>query len=1122
MTEQTPRAKRPHVSTYIDRGGTFTDIVHVASLAGGREVVAVRKVPSDRAVMGDLAEGPLVFGTTVATNALLERKGVPTALFVSAGFADLHLIGDQRRLSLFDPDVAHAPLSPVRVYEVEGRVDADGVELEPLVLPQLTARAFDGVESVAIALMHGGSSPGHERAVAAHIRAVAPHLHIVCGHEVALERGYLARLQTTLVDAAMTPVLHAALRRDRIPSGAKALQSDGSLVNAEALRAPRAVLSGPAGGVLAVAAVAAEAGFARAIGLDMGGTSTDICCVDVQSLSMREGVLEVAGVQLRTRMLEVETIAAGGGSILASDGIRLTVGPESAGADPGPQAYGRGGPPTLTDAVIAAGLLAPDSLSITLNPEAICLPGDPHAFIAIAREAMAQAVRRLALGKGLDPAAHVLVAYGGAGPQHAAAVAELVGIDTVIVHPAAPVFCAFGASLAVAEAVEEAVVWRPLAARGDELSAIAGALAERLAGEEGRVAYSLFVREVGADHTLEIPWDPSLSVDAIQRAFDVAFRLRYGVSRDDRGHLPLEVERLVARSIRPRPTLPRMADDAAVALVSAVVGPTRIVLPWTTIVVPAGWRASTERGAVLLRRIASDGLVAASRGVDLTRAAVGVELWQNRFQSLAADAGTLLARLAHSVNIRERLDFSCAIFDDVGRLVANAPHVPVHLGAMGETVRDLIAHVIEPAPGSAYLTNDPRAGGSHLPDLTVVTVAAVGVHRFFVASRAHHADVGGLTPGSMPPHSRTLADEGLVFRRVPLIDADGRALYGTAEFARLVSASRQPATLIADLESQLAANHLMTKGLEGLGDGQVVCAWMGHLRAAAREAALARILELTPGEAHDDLDGQRLHLNLSVSRGENPGLVVDFTGTTGPHPGNLNAPSGVVRASILYALRVLIGREMPLNEGVLEVVTVKAPVDSVVSPPAGVAVVGGNVETSQRIVDLFFVAAGVRAESQGTMNNLVLGGEGWSLYETLAGGLGATHETAGQGPCQVHMTNTRITDPEVVESRLPLIVRRFSVRRDSGGDGLRRGGDGLVRELELRAPATATLLAAWRPNGARGLDGGGSGAPGRAFIDGSAWDGSARNLVAGARVRVETPGGGAVGSRETTRMVDDD
>lgn len=1073
--------------TCVDRGGTYTDVV----VADG-DGVRIRKVPSDVAVVGDLAEGELTFGTTVATNALLERKGVPTLLVVTEGFADLVRIGDMTRPALFDPDEVWPPPLASRVAEVAGRLAADGTELEPLVLPELD---LDGIEAVAVALLHSPRDPSHERAVADALLARRPDLFVSLGHELSPEVGYLARIETALVDAAITPVLRRALARDRIPAGALALRSDGSLCPAAELRAPDAVLSGPAGGVVAVAAVARQAGVERAVGLDMGGTSTDVCLVGPGGLPRREGEVRVAGVRLRRPMLEVDTIAAGGGSILWNDGLRLGVGPASAGADPGPACRGRGGPPTVTDAALRVGLVDADAFEPPLDPALAQVPGDPEAFLDLARDQMAAAIRRLAAGRGLDVRDHALVAFGGAAGQHAARVAERLGIGKVLVHPAASVLCAWGQLLARREESTVRPLWRPLEGAWPEVERALDS-GRRDAGRH-EVHGTVELRHAGTDHAIEVP---ATSEAEARRAFVHAHRARYGFDRE----LPLEVVNVRLRVRGPAPSPPPLPDDPWDLGDAVVDGPLRLDSPTTSIDLPPGWRARRDRGLLVLER--AD---AAPPPLPTERTPHATALWASRFQAVASQAGAVLERTARSVNIRERLDFSCAVFDEDGHLVANAPHVPVHLGAMGETVRDLITRVPDAGPGQHWLCNDPAAGGSHLPDLTVITPVAWDGRRLFVGCRAHHVDVGGTTPGSMPPRSTRIEDEGFVVRHLPLLD--GSRL--RADLDRHLVGCRQPDTVRADLEAQIASNTAAARLLRELGPADLVAAWTRHLQDVADESVAALLARL-PREARatDRVDGVALAVTLSCDGAR---LVVDLAGTGGPHAGNLNAPRAVVRAAVLYALRVLAASPIPLNEGALRRVELRIPSPSIALPPPGAAVAGGNVETSQRLVDLVLRAAGFMAGSGGTMSNLTLGGEGWSLYETVGAGQGASPRGPGPSGRQLHMTNTRATDPEVLEHRLPLRVRRFALREGTGGAGVHRGGDGLVREIEVLADATAALLATRRDEGAPGLDGGSAGAPGAdELCEGGRWrrwDGAPTRLSPGDRVRIGTPGGGGWG-----------
>ncbi|MCA9569124.1 MAG: hydantoinase B/oxoprolinase family protein, partial [Myxococcales bacterium] len=843
-----------------------------------------------------------------------------------------------------------------------------------------------------------------------------------------------------------------------------------------------AVLSGPAGGVLAVREVARRAGFTRAVGLDMGGTSTDVCRVD-GDLPRRTGRIEVAGVHLARPMLAVDTIAAGGGSVLWSDGTRIGVGPRSAGAHPGPQCYGRGGPPTLTDAALELGLVDAAHFEPPLDPSCVDLPGDARSFVDVAREQMAGAVRRLALAEGADLADHALVAFGGAAGQHATDVARRLGIRTVLVHPCASVLSAWGQALAREERVLLRDLHVPLHAWEEVVAAVDALRVEAEDAVEVRV--DLVIRHEGTDGSVRLPLatDPG----AQEASFREAHVRRFGYP----GRGPLEVCTVHLRALGPEPVV--APERWVEPQVRAVPGGRVLGFPTTSVWVPDGWKISQEAGILRL-----DDLGAPPVAPPLERTPGGVALWAARFMGVAEAGGAVLQRTARSVNVRERLDFSCAVFDRDGVLVANAPHIPVHLGAMGVTVRSLVVER-DPRPGTHWLCNDPTAGGSHLPDLTVVSVGTVGGERVFTASRAHHVDVGGTTPGSMPPDSRELADEGVVFRHVRIGD-DGSGVD--------LSGSRRPETVRADLVAQVAANRSMLEGLTAL--GPAVHAWMAHVLDATEEltSALVDRLPRHTGPVHDTLDGVPLALATRVEDGV---MVVDLAGTGGPHAGNLNAPAAVVRAAVLYAVRVLLDTDLPLNEGVLRRVRILAPSASLVDPPPEAAVAGGNVETSMRIADLLLRSLGRCAASAGTMNNLTLGGDGWAFYETLGGGQGGTSRGPGASARQLHMTNTRATDAEVLEHRLPLRVRRFAIRRASGGPGEHPGGDGLIREIEVLAPCTAALLATRRDRGAAGL-GGEDGAPGvdALFRAGRwvPWDGRPTSLEPGDRVRVITPGGG--------------
>ncbi|MFT6818324.1 MAG: 5-oxoprolinase (ATP-hydrolyzing) [Myxococcota bacterium] len=1064
--------------TCVDRGGTFTDIVTID--ASG---VSVRKVPSDGAVIGDYAVGALTVGTTVATNAALTRTGAKVTVFITLGFAGLVETGDMTRRALFDPDAAW-PALPVReCVEVCERVHWDGSVATALVLPDLPSET---PESIAIVLLNSSRNPAHEDLMAAWLRSQYPHTPICVGHTLSPGVGLLARLETTVLDAAMTPLLRHAFARDRLPEGTQAIRSDASLCDASQLRAPDALLSGPAGGVLAVKHVARLAGFAHAVGLDMGGTSTDVCRVDVDSPIPRTAELRIAGLRVRRPSVDVHTIAAGGGSVASHRSGQLCVGPESAGANPGPQCYGRGGPPTVTDAALALGWMDGTAFDPPLDASKVSLPDRPEAIVDLAQELMAHAVEALAVQRGVSLTDHALVAYGGAAGQHAAGVAQRLGIRTVLVHPLAAVLSAFGQLMAsVGEEVSRAV-WLPLNdaiyALPDVFDALHATLSD-FATTESWVR----VRVHGTDHAVRLPWSSTADICA-------AYHAHSDVSDAVPDDAPLEVVDAIVVATTPGQALPSITDDPFHLGTTRINGPHVLTTPTTSIVVPVGWCAHWHDG---LLHLTHEQVTDAQ--VDTATDAHGAALWGARFMATATQGGERLRRLARSVNIRERLDFSCAVFDSNGRLIANAPHIPVHLGAMGACVRDLIQHVPHAPGGSAWLTNDPTVGGSHLPDLTVITPVDHDGERFFVASRGHHVDVGGISPGSMPSRSTTLSEEGVVFRRVRIdVELPTAALEQT----------RAPVTVAADLHAQIAANRFMAKHLKSLGPASQLTRWMHTLRGLAEQAVRECIQHLPLGHAEDVIGG--IAIRLSLYR-DGQSLAVDFTGTGGPHAGNLNAPKAVVQASVLYWLRVLVGCGMPLNDGALTPISLRIPEPSVLSPLPNSAVAGGNVETSQRIVDLLFRAIGHRAGSQGTMNNLTIGGVDWAHYETLGGGQGASINGGGQSARQVHMTNTRATDPEVLEARTPLRVECIARRTGSGGQGEYCGGDGLIRELSTSVACTATLLATRRTQGARGIHAG-DGQPARDSLcrggEWEAWDGEETQLQPGDRIRVETPGGG--------------
>ncbi len=1180
----------------IDRGGTFTDVVATAPDGRIRTIKVLSEdgsgdaaVRAIRTVLGIAPGAPIPagavdavrMGTTVATNALLERTAAPVLLAVNRGFADLTVIGDQARPELFALAIRRRPPLHARVLEVRGRFAADGTEIEALdeaaALDGFARAIRDGITACAIALLHAWRFPAHEQRLASLARR-AGFTQVSAGSETSPLLRLVPRAETTVVDAALTPLLrrHTAELRRALPADTAILfmQSSGGLAEPARFTGKDAILSGPAGGVVGAARAAASAGYPRVVSFDMGGTSTDVALHDGAAGIARRFETEIAGIRLRAPVLDIRTVAAGGGSIIRVLDGRLVVGPESAGAVPGPACYGRGGPVTLTDANLLLGRLRAADLPRVFGPDgdrpldgAAALAGfaaiarqageageDAGRVIAagalrIANEAMASAIRAISVGRGLDPQHFALASFGGAGGQHACAVADRLGIGTVLVHPQAGVLAAFGIALAdrtanVVRAVEKELDAAGLAAIDAETRVIE-AEARRALGDADGIAtgITLHVKAEGTDTVFVLPHG---RLAAIRAGFAEAHRARFGFVPSAGRRLVVEnvaVEAIVRGDEAPpfapaahggetRPGTTRFGDEAT--WIDAAVfdrarlgpgdraaGPALIRDQHSTTVVDAGWSATViADGHLVLRREAP-----ATRGPGDGADAVRLALFGSLFAHAAEQAGVVLQSTAVSVNIRERLDFSCAVFDGEGRLVANAPHVPVHLGAMGETVREVLrARGGTLRPGDVIASNDPFAGGTHLPDVTAVTPVFDEdgtTIRALVASRAHHADIGGLTPGSTPPDSRRLADEGVVIDDLPVVSG-GAFREGAFRLALAGGAhpARSPDLNVADLRAQIAAN---ATAAGALGRAVAEHGWeclagaMAAVRANAADAVRRLLARLPDGRFVDRLDdGRPIEVRVTVDRTART-AVIDFTGTGEARADNLNAPRAVTRAVVLYVVRLLAADDIPLNEGCLEPLTIVIPDGSLLAPPAGSAVVAGNTEVSQAVCNALLGAVGAAASSQATMNNLTLGDARFQYYETICGGAGAGPGFEGASAVHTHMTNTRMTDPEVVELRLPLRVERFAVRRGSGGAGRWRGGDGVERHLLAMAPMTASLVSNRRVSGPFGLAGGGAGAPGRQWVerrDGrrEALGGRARvDLDAGDRLRIETPGGGGYG-----------
>ncbi len=1187
----------------IDRGGTFTDIVgrapdgrlHVdkrLSEDGGALDPGIGGILAllTRAGEPDARIDVIRIGTTVATNALLERRGVPTALVTTAGFGDALAIGYQNRPRLFALRIELPPPLYALTVEAVERVSAQGEVLRALDEARLAAGLAQarerGIESVAVVFLHGFRHPAHERRAAALARSLG-FGEVIASHEASPLIRFVSRGDTTVVDAYLTPLLGRYVRAFRAGLGERHagtrlefMQSNGGLAGPDAFRACNAVLSGPAGGLVAAARIAERQGRRRVIAFDMGGTSTDVALYD-GALPQRFET-GIAGVRLQAPMMNIHTVAAGGGSLLAYQGGRLQVGPLSAGSRPGPACYRRGGPLAVTDIQVLLGRIRPGSFPAlfgaggdqpldvavvqdrfkALAAEVSRATGETRnaeqlaaGFLDVAVESVARAIRHVSVREGHDPAEFALLCYGGAAPQHACRVADALGIAEILIHPLAGVLSAWGIGLADRRLMRRQSLERPLdAATHAGLEAAFAPIAADLAGtmvaqgaaaESVHTRRSLELRAPGTETALEVSLGP---LPEMLAAFRAAFARRFGFAPPAEAPqvATLRVEAVVAGD--GADGIDAAADAATPAAAAGsvrawfdgwrgvpllqravlapgepVAGPALIVEPNSTTVVEPGWSAERLADGMLqlVRRHCQAAAV-----IDASRAdPAQLELFNHRFMQVAEQMGAVLQATAVSVNIRERLDFSCALFDSAGALVANAPHMPVHLGSMGASVRAVVA--ANPGalrPGRAWMLNAPYAGGTHLPDITVVSPVFAGAGdtpAFFVASRAHHADIGGITPGSMPPASRTIGEEGVMFDNFLLLEDGEIREQGLRE--QLGSGpwpARNPGQNVADLKAQLAANARGIAELEALiarAGLATVQRYMEHVQDNAEACVREVIGRLADGRMRYEMDdGSAIEVAVQVDR-TNRSAVVDFAGTSPQRPGNFNAPLAVCTAAVLYVFRALVDADFPLNEGCLRPLTLRVPPGSMLNPVPPAAVVAGNVETSQCIVDALFGALGALAASQGTMNNLTFGDASHQYYETIAGGSGAGPGFAGASGVQTHMTNSRLTDPEVLESRHPVLLREFRYRLGSGGNGRHRGGDGLVRRIEFRAPMTVAVLSNHRRIAPFGLAGGKPGATGKNLLIRAGGETvvlpscAAEQVEAGDEIVIETPGGGGFG-----------
>jgi 5-oxoprolinase (ATP-hydrolysing) len=1210
---------------WIDRGGTFTDVVgkrpdgtlvthkllsenpeqyRDAAVAGIRHLLGLQ--PGEP-VTPDLVEC-VKMGTTVATNALLERKGEPTLLVTTRGFRDALRIGYQERPRIFDRHIVLPELLYTRVIEAAERMGAHGDVVQPLDELHLRERlwaAFDaGLRSVAIVFMHGYRYPAHELA-AQRLAKEAGFTQISVSHQVSPLMKLVGRGDTTVVDAYLSPILRRYVEQvaGEMP-GVKLffMQSSGGLADAHAFQGKDAILSGPAGGIVGMVRTAQLAAddlgtwngnehtSVRVIGFDMGGTSTDVS--HFAGEFERAFETRVAGVRMRAPMMSIHTVAAGGGSVLSFDGARFRAGPQSAGANPGPACYRRGGPLAVTDANVMLGKIQPAYFPEVFGPQAnerldaqvvtdkfTAMAAEIEAatgvkrrpeevaegFVDIAVGAMANAIKKISVARGYDVTRYALQCFGGAGGQHACRVADALGMNRVFAHPLGGVLSAYGMGLADQSVMREAAIelvldsipGQPLAAALDAVTTRVDALAHEAGDELTRQGVSsgqvqihrrVHVRYEGTDSALVVPFG---SVDQIRAAFEAAYRQRFAFLMSER-RLIVEAVSVEAVGAGDAPAEPRHAIEAGGAAPSAATvrlfsggrwwdaalvvrestrpghlidGPAIIAEKNATTVVEPGWQARvTALDHLVLDRVQPR---EARRAIGTTVDPVMLEVFNNLFMNIAEQMGLQLQNTAYSVNIKERLDFSCALFDASGNLIANAPHMPVHLGSMSESIKTVVArNAGSMQPGDVYVLNDPYHGGTHLPDVTVVTPvwdADNASILFYVGSRGHHADIGGVTPGSMPPFSTRIEEEGVQIDNVKLVD---RGVLREAEMLALLSSgahpSRNPQQNLADLKAQIAANEKGVQELRRMVEQfglDVVQAYMGHVQDNAEESVRRVITSLKDGAFTLPLDnGAQISVAIRVDAAARS-AEIDFTGTSAQLTNNFNAPTAVCMAAVLYVFRTLVNDDIPLNAGCLKPLKVIIPDGSMLNPHPPASVVAGNVETSTCITNALYGALGAMAAGQCTMNNFTFGNARYQYYETISGGSGAGPDFDGTSVVQTHMTNSRLTDPEVLEFRFPVRLDSYEIRKGSGGTGLHKGGDGGVRRVRFLEPMTASILSNGRRHGAFGMAGGSAGQPGINRVERADGTRDALDHIGSVEMApgdvfvIETPGGGGFGEQ---------
>ena len=1219
----------PRWQFWIDRGGTFTDLVgrkpdgslvthkllsenpeqyRDAAVAGIRHLLGLKPgapIPADQVEC-------VKMGTTVATNALLERKGEPTLLVTTRGFQDALRIAYQNRPRLFDRNILLPELLYERVIEAQERLDADGTVVQALDAQHLRERlwaAYDaGLRSVAIVFMHGWRYTEHEKAAAELARSIG-FTQISTSHQTSPLMKFVSRGDTTVVDAYLSPILRRYVEQvaSEMPGvPLYFMQSSGGLTNAHQFQGKDAILSGPAGGIVGMARTALLAGHDRVIGFDMGGTSTDVS--HFAGEFEREFETQVAGVRMRAPMMSIHTVAAGGGSLLTYDGARFRVGPESAGANPGPASYRRGGPLAVTDANVMVGKLQPDffphvfghAANEALDAGAVRqkfaqlaqqtgreAEDVAHGFIQIAVQQMANAIKKISVARGYDVTRYTLQCFGGAGGQHACLVADALGMEKVFVHPLAGVLSAYGMGLADQNVIREQAV--ELVLDPSSLDQIAQTLqslgtsakqelgSQQVGSGEMVLKPRIHVRYEGSDSALVVACpqgsaaEPEAWIAAITAAFEHAYRQRFAFVMQGKrivvealsveavlpGDAPVEPKQKL-NAVRPVPQrgvvkMFTTGVDGKVAWHDAAMvvredmqagdvidGPAIIAEKNATTIVEPGWQAKlTALDHLELQRVVARSI---SYAVGTKVDPVLLEVFNNLFMNIAEQMGLQLQNTAYSVNIKERLDFSCAIFDAAGHLIANAPHMPVHLGSMGESIQTVIReNAGRMQRGDVYVLNDPYHGGTHLPDITVITPVYVGdaaEPTFYVGSRGHHADVGGITPGSMPPFSTRIEEEGVQIHNFKLVDA---GKLREAEMIALLESgeypSRNPQQNMADLKAQIAANEKGVQELRRMVDQfglDVVQAYMGHVQDNAEESVRRAITQLAARmqQGHFVLpldNGSKIEVSVKIDA-ETRSATVDFTGTSPQQSHNFNAPRAVCMAAVLFVFRTLVDDDIPLNAGCLKPIRVVIPEGSMLNPLPPASVVAGNVETSTCITNALYGALGIMAGSQATMNNFTFGNDRYQYYETISGGSAAggifdaegklVNGFGGTSVVQTNMTNSRMTDPEVLEFRYPVRLESYAIRKGSGGEGRWSGGDGGVRRVRFLQPMTASILSNGRIHPAFGMAGGQSGALGInrvVRVDGRIEElqhiGQAE-MAAGDIFEIHTPGGGGFGSKD--------